>query len=117
MIQTRLNHIGTGKGKKNKVKKYEKDNPCEDPKPTNKRHKITEAESIHTVGHGGKIQGDIAPAPSLRDIHIDAEGRASNPGDITKTPFSYDATYDAYVAIFMKCGDAAKLTISADVLE
>ena len=56
---------------KKKVKKYEKENPREDTKTTNKRRKITEAESLHSTGHGGKIQGEISPATSLSDIHID----------------------------------------------
>ena len=47
-------------------------------------------------------------------MHINPEARADSPNDINETPFSEDDTYDAYVAIFMKCSDAAKSTISAD---
>ena len=50
-------------------------------------------------------------------MHINPEARAACPDDITETPFSDDDTYDAYVAIFMKCSDAAKSTISAYALE
>ena len=50
-------------------------------------------------------------------MHINPEARAACPDDITETPFSDDDTYDAYVAIFMKCSDAAKSTSSDDVLE
>ena len=49
-------------------------------------------------------------------MHINPEARADSPNDINETPFSDDATYDAYVAIFMKFGDAAKLSSSDDVL-
>ena len=116
VIQTRLNHPSTGKYNKNKVKKYEKENAYEDPKPTSKRCKITEAESLHSASNGGKIQGEIYLTPSLSDTHINPKARADCSDDLTKTPLLYDATYDAYLAILMKYGDADKSTISAYVL-
>ena len=116
VIQTRLNHPSTGKRNKNTVNKYEKDNPCEDLNPTNKRRKIMEAEILHSAGHGGQIWGEITLAPYLSDMNIDPEARADHPNDLTKNLFLDDATYDAYVAIFMKYGDVAKSTSSADVL-
>ena len=50
-------------------------------------------------------------------MHINPETGAARPDDITETPFSDDDTYGTYVAIFMKCSDAAKSNISSDVLE
>ena len=117
VTQTHLNHTGTGKHNKNKVKKYEKDNPCKDSKPTNKRYKSRKLRFFTPPDMVAKYRGKIPPTPYLSDMHIDPEARADLPNDLTETSFSDDATYDAYVAIFMKCSDAAKSTSSDDVLE
>ena len=51
-----------------KVKCYEYKNPCSNQKVSGKRPRMTESETLHADGHGGRIRRDIYSDPSPADM-------------------------------------------------
>ena len=93
----------------------EKANPCLNPVPSNKKRRITEAENLRSVGHGGEIRGEVRPAPSASEMLSDPATRAARPTDLAEAPVSDDAAYNAYMRLVIDCQKVSNASQSASV--
>ena len=116
VLEARKTFGGTNKNNKNKVKRAERQNKCENPTPLLKKRRINEVENLHSSGQGGRIQFEVFPPPSLAELQLDPADRAARPGDLTEAPISDDAEHDEYLRVVSLCTEAANSSSSLDVL-